>query len=227
MKSFVPFKKDVVFALNDFLQFIKQRRSHRHFEKTQIPRTDMEILIDICRWAPTGSNVQTVEILVIENKERIELLSSLTIDFFRFTLDEVEKKVRKMESEGKEIPEDLQLMLSVYDYRKRLVEARDSGLDPIFHRAPAVIIFHSPVLTSTPKDNCVIAAHTMALTARNMGLESCYIGLFEAAFRGSQEIRDNLGLPVGHKVYSVLILGYPLLKFRTSVDRKPVKTRWE
>ncbi len=34
-------------------------------------------------------------------------------------------------------------------------------------------------------------------------------------------------LPPHHKVYSVLILGYPQLKFLRAVDRKPIEVTWE
>ena len=227
MDNFIPVKSTISFETSDFMKFVRERRSHRHFQDKDIPRADLERLIDICRYAPTGSNIQTVEILVIQNQKRMKALSDLAVDFFRDMLDSVERDVEHLQSEGKEIPGDLLLIHSMAEYRKRLVIARDSGLDPIFHQAPAVIIFHSPALTSTPKDNCVIAAHTMALTARTMGLESCYIGLFEGAFWGSHAIRDNLNLPDGHNVYSVLILGYPLFKFRTVIDRKEIMTRWE
>ncbi len=227
MDNFIPVNSAMSFDTSDFIQFIRERRSHRHFKNKNIPRADLERLIDICRYAPTGSNIQTVEILVIQNQERITTLSDLTVDFFKDMLEKVEEEVARLQSEGKDIPDDLQLIYSMVEYRKRLVIARDSGLDPIFYRAPAVIIFHSPALTSTPKDNCVITAHTMALTARTMGLESCYIGLFEGAFWGSHAIRERLNLPAGHNVYSVLILGYPHFKFRTVIDRKGIRTRWE
>ena len=39
-------------------------------------------------------------------------------------------------------------------------------------------------------------------------------------------IVEELGLPPGHKVYSILVLGYPKLTFLRAVDRKPMKVRW-
>lgn len=227
MDGFNPVKKNISFETDQFIEFIRQRRSHRHFKAKKIPRADLETLIDTCRYAPTGSNVQTVEMIIIQDQDRIKTLSDLTVDYFEEFIRQVEKDVERLKAEGKKIPGDLELIYSRAEYRKRLITARNAGLDPIFHRAPVVVIFHSPALTSTPKDNCVIAAHTMALTARTMGLETCYIGLFEGAAMTSAPIRDNLNLPGGHNVYSVLIMGYPRLKFRTLVDRQPIKTRWE
>jgi hypothetical protein len=42
-----------------------------------------------------------------------------------------------------------------------------------------------------------------------------------------EPLSKELGLPPRHQVYSVLIMGYPKLKFLRTVDRKPMKTRWE
>ncbi len=38
---------------------------------------------------------------------------------------------------------------------------------------------------------------------------------------------EELRPPPRHKVYSVLILGYPKLKYLRAVDRKPIEVTWE
>jgi hypothetical protein len=37
----------------------------------------------------------------------------------------------------------------------------------------------------------------------------------------------SYNLPKGNRVYSVIILGYPKMKFYRTVDRKPAKVRYE
>ena len=227
MGNFIDIGEKTSFETAAFIQFLQERRSHRRFRDRAIPRKDLETLIDTCGYAPTGSNVQSVEVFVIQDQGKIRMLSDMTVDFFADFIEKVEEQVGQLKADEKDIPEDLEFVHSKLEYRKRLVEARAAGLDPIFYSAPAVIIFHSPAITSTPKDNCVIAAHTMALTARTMGLETCYIGLFEAAAWGYPPLRDELKLPPGNNVYSVLIMGYPLFTFLKTVDRKPIRVRWE
>jgi nitroreductase len=80
---------------------------------------------------------------------------------------------------------------------------------------------------TTPKDDCVIAAQTLSMTAMTMGLESCYIGLFTNASGAHSPIGEELALPGGHEVYSTLILGYPKIRFLKTVDRKPIRVTWE
>ncbi len=102
---------------------------------------------------------------------------------------------------------------------ERMTKDKESGRDPIFHKAPVLMIFHSIAPTSAPKDNAVLVAHTMALTARTMGLESCYIGLLEVAAEYYPPLREELNLPPDHKVFDTLILGYPKFKFLKTVPR--------
>jgi len=68
-------------------------------------------------------------------------------------------------------------------------------------------------------------SHTFA--ARTLGIDTCYIGLFEFAANTYGPIIKELDLPPGNKVLSVLILGYPKLKFYKTVDRKPMTVRWQ
>jgi hypothetical protein len=72
----------------------------------------------------------------------------------------------------------------------------------------------------------MIASTTMGLLARTMGLEFTYIGLFIEAANASPPVMEELDLPDGHGVFSVIIFGYPKHKFLRTVDRKPAKVRW-
>jgi nitroreductase/NAD-dependent dihydropyrimidine dehydrogenase PreA subunit len=209
-----------------FIRFLRARRSHRHFHDREIPQETLERLIDVCRYAPTGGNVQSVEIIVVRDAERIRTLSDMTTDFFIDMGKGAEASLKELASGESGAIADLQSLQTLAYYKTRFGLARERGEDAIFYRAPAVIIFHSHQQTRTPKDNCVIASTMMALTARTMGLESTFIGLFEVASRMSQSIVEELGLPVGHEIFSVLIMGYPKLTFHRTVDRHPIKSRW-
>jgi len=226
MENFIELDQPTAFETNDFIQFIRSRRSHRRFEDKPVPREVLEKLVDVCRYAPTGSNVQNVEMLVIQDREKIQRLSDLTMESFQKAREVLEQRIAAFKEAGKEIPGSMQYSLQVLQTRdQRMTERRVSG-DTVFHNAPVVLMFHSPEATSAPKDNGVIASTTVALTARTMGLESCYIGIFEAAATYRPIIKE-LNLPAGHKIFSVLIMGYPKLTYHRTVDRKPIAVRWE
>jgi nitroreductase/NAD-dependent dihydropyrimidine dehydrogenase PreA subunit len=227
MKNFPDIIEPITFQPEQFMQFIRERRSHRYFTKKHIPRTLLEQLIDTVRYAPTGSNDQDVEIMIVENPERIRRLSELTVDHFDRVGVGYAEQLERIRKGDAEIPQNLSAMEKVVMYRERMLLAREKGLDPIFYNTPAVIIFHSTIYGTTSKDNCVIASATMGLLARTMGLETTYIGLFEIAARSCQPLKDELSLPKGNRVFSVLIAGYPKLRYLRTIDRMPIRTRWE
>jgi len=226
MANFIPVADTQPFETDAFIQFIRERRSHRYFKDKKVPKHILEKLIDICRYAPTGGNVQTVEIIVVQDPERRQKFSDMTVDFFAEIGAGAEKTLEDMDIKDGTTSPEIETLRVLAQYKSRLHMAREVGFDPIFYKAPAVIIFHSHTQTRTPKDNCVIASTTMGLAARTMGLETTYIGLFEMASKSYQPLVEELNLPPGHEVFSVLIMGYPKLKFLRTTDRKPIKTKW-
>jgi len=223
--NFEPAGTPVKYQPDEFMRFIRQRRSHRHFKNKTVSRPFINRLIEAARYAPTGSNVQGVEIIVLEDDDRKKRLSDLTIDFFAEVGRKAAEKLQTMPA-GRQTPARLQLE-KMARYRDNMLRSKSVGYDPIFHHAPVVLMFHSLLETSTPKDNCVIASTTVGLFARTLGLESTYIGLLEIAARSYSPLAEAIGLPEGHEIQSVLIAGYPRLKYLRLVDRNPVKVRWE
>jgi len=225
MKNFIKVDKEIGIDTDSFINMICQRRSHRHFKDKEISREKIEKLIDTCRYAPTGGNLQGVEIMVIQNQEKIKELSNLTVDFFTIIGTSAEKQLAQLLPEER-TSKKAELLQRTVTYKERLTQARDLGYDPIFHIAPAVIIFHAHLQTASAKDDCVIASTTMGLTAMTMGLGTTYIGLYESAAKNHPPAYKALNLPEGHGVFSVLIMGYPKLKYLRTIDRRPIKTTW-
>jgi nitroreductase len=225
--NFLPVDRKLNFDTDQFIHFVRKRRSHRHFKQRKVRREDLEVLVDVCRYAPTGSNRQAVAIKVIQDPEKIARLSNHTMDYFVGVIGEISERVAGLEADGKEVPKSLRDLHTTFARYKGMEVARKIGLDVIFYGAPAVIVFHSSGAATTPKDDCVIAAQTLSMTAMTMGLETCYIGLFTSASSAHPPILEELKLPKGHEVFSTLITGYPKIKFFKTVDRKPIEVTWE
>ncbi|MFC1885933.1 nitroreductase family protein [Thermodesulfobacteriota bacterium] len=224
--NFIDFDPSINIETDKFKQFIRKRRSHRQFQDKAIPKEVMAEFVDICRYAPTGSNVQDVEILIVQSREKIQKLSDLTMESFQKAREIWRRRAESYTAKGVDMPTDVRFQVDRLERMcNRQQAAKAQGRDRILHNAPAVMIFHAPKLTSAPKDNCVIAAHTVVLTAMTMGLETCYIGLVEAAAT-YPPLAKELDLPLNHAVFCVLILGYPKMKYLRGVDRKPIRVRW-
>jgi nitroreductase/NAD-dependent dihydropyrimidine dehydrogenase PreA subunit len=227
MINFHDIEKERFITPDDFFEFLRQRRSHRAFTDKKIPDADIKRLVDIVRYSPTGSNSQMVELLVIQGAEKRKILSDLTIDFMIKSGNESKKRADELKTTDKTNPEEIMQLELMSFYGEMLRQSREMGLDPIFYNAPAVMVFHAKETGFSKKDDCVIASTTMGLLSRTMGLEYTYIGLFEGASNGYPEVMKALNLPEGNRVYSVIILGYPKMKFLRTVDRKHARVKYE
>jgi nitroreductase len=63
----------------EFLTFIKSRRSIRSFQEKLIPDKEIEMILESGRWAPSASNRQPWEFLVIKNRDMIEKVAKLSV----------------------------------------------------------------------------------------------------------------------------------------------------
>lgn len=61
----------------EFLNFIKSRRSIRSFENRIIPDDQIKMILEAGQWAPSASNRQPWEFLVIKNREIIEKVAKI------------------------------------------------------------------------------------------------------------------------------------------------------
>ncbi len=63
----------------DFLEFIKNRRSIRSFQDKQIPDNEIQMILEAGRWAPSASNKQPWEFYIIREKEILKEIAKSAI----------------------------------------------------------------------------------------------------------------------------------------------------
>jgi len=187
--------------------FLRTRRSIRTFKKQAVSRQQIEELIDIARYAPTGSNKQQVHWLVIQDRERVQHVAGLVVDWMRMLLQQ---------SPDEEMNRRYH----------RLVEAWDQGIDRILRGAPHVVIAHSPSDVFGAAADCIISLTYLELAAYSMGLGACWAGYLNTAATYYPPLQEALGLPEGHLPYGALMLGYPVYKYYRIPQRQPARIIW-
>ncbi|MBY9016053.1 MAG: nitroreductase family protein [Candidatus Lokiarchaeota archaeon] len=63
----------------DFLEFIKNRRSIRSFQDKLIPDDEIQMILEAGRWTPSASNKQPWEFYIIRDKEILKEISNNAI----------------------------------------------------------------------------------------------------------------------------------------------------
>jgi nitroreductase len=110
---------------------------------------------------------------------------------------------------------------------KRIVELTvQSQARQIAHDAPVLIFFHADINDECAEVNATLALHNAALISHCLGLGSFYAGYITEVCQHDDDIPKLLSLPGNHRIYGALAIGYPKLKFKKRMDRKPAKITW-
>ena len=64
---------------HELLEFLKSRRSIRNFQEKEIPDNELKMILEAGRWAPSGSNKQPWQFIIIKNKEILKKISETAI----------------------------------------------------------------------------------------------------------------------------------------------------
>jgi len=197
----IPVQKELLPGPDQVEHLLLSRRSIRSYKNQAVERAVLAKLIDIARHAPSGSNRQPVNWLVIEDKGEVKRLSGIVIDYFRYLLKE---------NPGFPLRID------------RVIDRWEKGKDPVCRDAPHVVVAHAPEASLVPSIDCTIALTYLELAAFSMGLGACWAGYFYFAATNFSPMIQALSLPEGHKAFGAMMIGYPRYQYhRIPLRNKP------
>lgn len=165
---------------NEVLDTIKKRRSIRSFTGEQIKESELQVILEAGRYAPSAGNQQLWHFTVIQNQE---ILAAISVS--------AKEVVAQLEHEH------LQKMAKNEKFH-------------IFFEAPTVILISGKEDGMVIEADCAAATQNMLLAAESIGIGSCWIDFSLFAFAGPKgiEYQQQLGVPAGYKPYHTVALGY-------------------
>lgn len=128
---------------------IRRRRSVREYKAEPVDETLLARAIDLASFAPTSTNSREIAYLVLNGRDKVEKLRSLTAAIMRKDA-----------------------------FLKRLLEDAPAARDRIFRGAPCVLIAHAPESIPLAAADCATALATLELALPSFGLASCWAGIF-------------------------------------------------
>ncbi len=207
--------------------FFRRRRSLRLYKKRPVEVEKLERIIEAGRFAPTGGNRQGCEYVVVNGRESLDRICSLTMGMLQAEgrrIEEAVDRARRLNEPLSEKDLSRQNYPQVWD---RLARKWKEGADQLFHHAPALIVIHQKAgVAATPEVDAGIASLQMVLMAEALGLGTCYIGFLIVALENSEELRDALRIPPGNQAQVALTVGYPDVEFLKLVARNPARIEW-
>ena len=188
-------------------QFLRSRRSIRHFQEKTIDRQQMLQLLDIARFAPSGGNSQGISYLVFQQPHILQRISAVTVDW-------MEENIRQGAGWAKR-------------YDAYVKSYRRTGDDVILRNAPCIIVAIAPDNFARGRENAIFSLAYVELYAPSMGLGTCWAGFVEGcAFTGHKPLLDLLAPPAGFKVAGVIMAGYPRYRYSRLADRNPLQVEF-
>jgi nitroreductase len=97
------------------------------------------------------------------------------------------------------------------------------GEDAVFWGASALVVVHGDPAASLIRDDGVIAATVFDYAAQSLGLATCMSGTAQNA---PDLIRDLAGIPAGHDIYAVIMVGLPAERFLRLPARPIPRVTW-
>ncbi len=193
------------------LNFIKYRRSIRHFKKKDVENEKLMKIIDAGRFTQTARNSQNVSYIVV--KEEIDVLKSIALE--------------SLSEKGQTILNNLTAdTMALERYAKMWVtmntEYKEKGVDNLFFHAPAIIL----VIADSQVDG-TLASSNMELMTNALGLGTFFSGFFVRSAQGNQKIMSHLGLDENKQIVNCMVIGYPDVKYARTVPRKDADITWK
>lgn len=178
---------------------IKARRSIRKFQDKQIPQEHIQSMLEAARLAPSGLNAQPWRFKVVQDSQDIDwialeagrgqrwLKSARGVFICCADLDgymqDAGANVRMLRDSGVLPPE---MLSGIEEY---VAKASQAGPELIRGAAAA---------------NCFIALTQMVLQAVELGLGTCWVGMYD-----EEAIRNRFSIPDEMAVVAMLAAGYP------------------
>ncbi|MCM0760910.1 nitroreductase family protein [Sporomusa sphaeroides DSM 2875] len=187
-------------------RFLRSRRSIRCYRTESVPREKLNQLLDIARFAPSGSNAQGVSYIIIENREILKKIITVTVDW-------LEEQI----SLGLDWTKPYAGVAKIY---------RRTGRDVILRDAPHLIVATASNNTFG-RTNALLALAYAELFAPTIGLGTCWSGFVEmCAFANYSPLIHLLQVPEDKHVTGAIMAGYPKYSYRRLVDRNPLEINW-
>ena len=211
----------------DALQLLfRERRSMRLFSDKPVSKEQLLKIIEAGRYAPTGSNRQDVNYIVLSSQQKVSELRSLVESFMEKTFKLMQNRavalLYRMKFGSSAIDLLRHYALS-YGFLKE-TKGRNSYFPLPF--GSAVIMVHAQSWDSTAAFNCSVALYNCSLMTHSLGLGCCFMGWAQRGANMDKNIKHWLGIPKEHQVYGAMVVGHPSVKYRRLVERKTPEIKW-
>ena len=184
----------------EVIKAIKTRRTVREFLPDEIPRKDIQTILDAARFAPTAGNLQPWKFLIIRDKDNMNKLKTVV-------KQNMILKIKEMEFTEEE--------------KKEHIEGICLALDKLFNAPVWILLFVD--MSQYPElviYDGALAAQNLMLTAHALG----YGSSLQTSYFPESLIKDFFTIPDQYKFICAIPLGRPSFQpsYKSAAGDRPV-----
>jgi nitroreductase/NAD-dependent dihydropyrimidine dehydrogenase PreA subunit len=187
--------------------YFSSRRSIRKYLDKPVDKAILEKIMDAVRYAPSGTNRQPLHWTIINDKEVIKKIASLTIEWMRSAITSNSPAAQ------------------AFGFQ-RYVDQFEAGIDIICRDAHHLVFCYSIANYPVGQNDAIIATTQLELLLPAYGLGACWAGYAMMATKAMPEIRQLIGINDRYSVHTALLLGYPKHQYHRLPFRNKVDIKW-
>lgn len=207
------------FTSNEYLDFLKNKRSIRQYKDKSVERSKIEQIVEAGIYSPTAGNKQPVNYAVVTG-DSLKELTKLSIIALKKLADDYNLGNISLNLDSKSAKGYTSMWQRFYR------EYFEKGIDELFFNAPCLLlILGDKERNLDPKTDCVIAACNIGNMIYASGLGFCYNGFFVRAYL-SEEVRKFIGIDSKYDMHIAMTIGYPSVEYSRDVPREKKEIFW-
>ncbi|SDA63853.1 nitroreductase family protein [Methanobrevibacter millerae] len=185
---------------DDFLQFLKQRRSIRWFKKKKIDEDTFDKLFEGAYYSPSAQNSQDVEFVVLD--ERLDEFMDIVYDIIKVEEDE---------------------FFRIRQFGDYLKDNSSKKYHPLLWEGSQLILTFS-----TDKTSAVIANARLEMLAYSLGLGGFYsLFILKSDEINHDKLMEFFPqIDKSKHMYSAFIIGYPKRRFRRTIPHDEINVSY-
>ena len=212
-------------SYDQFMGFLKMRRSRREFKDQEIPREVIDKLLAAAVQAPNGINRKNVCYTVVTDrrvlKELTDRITDQTIKLVKLLKNPVGRFFFKLFNA--DFYRELGFFLPLMD---QIGELSQSGIDLVAYNAPCAVLVHTLKNDMCGSEDSVYAAANIQYAAETLGLGTCCIGFITGPVNSDKGLKKLVQLPPDHKVHTSLVVGYPEFRYARSAPKSAARVTY-
>lgn len=203
---------DPTITYQQFTQLVRNRRSIRNYRNQPLTNEHMDKLMHVVKYIPTGSNKQGLKYKFITDPEILDKIKN-----------SMAAKMRTAIKLSESFPVKLFMKKKQKSSAGRLVDLFfNEGNDSFLRGAPCLLIIYTEEkYFRIPQWDAGIASNTIDLAAQTLGIATLMNGYFVELANRFKSLRKLARLNSKDSVLTAICLGYPAVKYRKNVYRRP------